>query len=106
MRLIDADALIKKAQEREDMAASEFGLKADKVKEIRIEDIEKAPTVDPVDYAYWKPMNKNDKGLVNVFKCSKCKTTIQAPFWTDNFSYRYCPMCGASMKGKQNESTN
>lgn len=52
MRLIDIDTLIKKAQEREDMAASEFGLKADKVKEIRVEDIEKAPIINPVDYAY------------------------------------------------------
>lgn len=98
MKLIDVDALIKKAQEREDIAASEFGLKADKVKTIRVEDIEKAPIINPVNYAYWKPINKNNRGLANVFKCSKCKATIQAPFWTANFLYRYCPMCGASMK--------
>lgn len=98
MRLIDVDELIKKEQEREDAAAAEFGLEADKVKEIRVEDIEKAPTVDPVKHGFWNDAESFTGDGSNTYECSKCGFVLQLMDGNpaDN-QYAYCPHCGAMM---------
>lgn len=87
MRLIDADRLREK---RRMFHTDEYG---DLV--VTLDDIDAAPTVDPVKHAKWEFTHK-DGPLKHMVSCSRCKT--QDRFSLDVVGYfNYCPDCGAKM---------
>ena len=88
MRLIDADRLLS-----ERMKKMYYHLPNGDTA-IPIIDIEHAPTVDAdqVKHGEWIGIP-----FSIVSKCSLCG------FDTVAFSFRYCPHCGARMKGEDNE---
>lgn len=85
MRLIDADALLKK----KDIITINDGNRASVVGIVYEDDIEEAPTVDAVKHGEWI----SEK--YPLVKCSICGKTMILAY--DN----YCPNCGAKMDGKE-----
>lgn len=104
-RLIDADALVNDVTERycKDCERRK-GIKNGKRRFIydigdapcracgvydMIDDLENAPTVDPVKHGYWiREPNC-------WYRCSECGSHY--PSIADNMNYHYCPDCGAMM---------
>lgn len=88
MRLIDADALIKKYDLHIVIGAGDNIC-------IDIADIAKAPTVDAVEVVHGRWIAESEESI----RCSECcfnRASIKMPL-------DYCPNCGASMKaGDQN----
>ena len=95
MRLVDADKLPRKriVERRRVFKGGRLSLKNVFTKVIRVEDLEKAPTVDaePVHYGRWIPHNK---GYNNWVECSECNT-VGSPFW------KRCPLCESKMGGDE-----
>lgn len=81
MRLIDADALKRKAYYA--TVYDELSCIVD------MEDIDEAPTIDPVKHGQWKV---DIKGL--SFFCSECEYVLWSEAGTE---YNYCSRCGAKM---------
>lgn len=87
MRLIDADALLKKATgyRRQTLRGRRYGAAVDVI------DIVNAPTIRTCSrtqkHGYWEEA-----------KCSKCGGM---PWYSGSiYKYKYCPFCGAVMDGK------
>lgn len=89
MRLIDADAL-KETIDREIFRHDTI----DHVFQI----IDDAPTIEP-KRGEWVALNDNDTG--GYWKCSVCGTPTEA--YGAYTIYKFCPFCGAYMRGKDNE---
>lgn len=102
MRPIDADALMEKMKHRWER----FGRESDCI--CLIED---AQTIDavPVVHGYWRPHPLGyTSNLVKYEEwdvCSNCGIGTKRRNMTDDFfeeySYSYCPWCGAKMKGEE-----
>ena len=94
MRLIDADALVGKAETMHDHFG-EGHLVLD------TKHIAEAPTIDPVKHGRWV-----DRG-VRDWCCSECNAEIQKVRHVDGYYYKdlpkYCPYCGAKMDGGEDE---
>ena len=100
MRLIDADALIKRMPSVMDMQDVYLPIH---LKELLIDD---APTVDavPVRHGKWikgsetKRIKENRYGvLFDAYYCSACESEA---YWDSDYGqilFHYCPNCGARM---------
>ena len=92
MRPIDADKLLARYKER--CAECKFTPNhCEHFCDIAdvISDIEDAPTIEERKKAEWIDV----RDYCGEFMCSNCKET------NINNSYKYCPYCGADMRGKQ-----
>lgn len=113
-RLIDADALYKKACDLEAQAI-DYTVKISNDEEKRDEwlrwsailaertafkyDVNSAPTIKPErKTGRWLPDNRPGGGF---WVCSECKFPSEA--FAANVLYKFCPNCGAYMEGEQNE---
>ncbi len=89
MRLIDADELKKPVGSYNPVKFThEYGYV------IRLEDIDHAPTVDPVKHGRWKKAYADHEafGERPFYRyCSECCEVAVFP-------YKFCPNCGASME--------
>ena len=97
-RLIDADALMEKAQ-RFEYQCDDEGTLFDSFQYIDPEDVEKAPTVDAVEVVHgvWKQKQTNALFLWRL-ECSICGKDYHA-----QVGYNYCPYCGAKMDGERKD---
>lgn len=105
MRLIDADALIKRhckdcaSVQKEEPEGCEYCLV--------VREAKKAPTVDavPVEHGKWKERHLPADTIMTTeetwYMCSVCYAT-----YSDVDGFRYCPYCGAKMDGGADGETN
>ena len=95
-RLIDADALIHRLLNTKIVAANLFQY-ANAVTNM----IGDAPTIEaePVRHGYWE--NANGRPKTYIRKCSVCGK--EAYFCGRGCSYKFCPNCGADMRGDSDE---
>lgn len=94
MRLIDADALICRWKAAMLHMTTVVGGKHPISIETIIEDVEVFPAIDPESL---RPQGEWVKIGVDEFLCSKCNVIYEYP--ASKCEYRYCPNCGAKMKG-------
>lgn len=89
MRLIDADALLGKAEDVYVEYENGYSTHADVV---RVRDIDNAPTIDPERRGKWEKVEDADYTV----KCSACG------FFDYDYltGYAFCPVCGARMDGE------
>lgn len=100
MRLIDADAL-KKTMWRESypIRTEYLGLDRGMCTEAIENVINAAPTIDPESirpkghYLTRRVYDSNYGEHVTLYRCSECGLS-------DDFEYRFCPYCGADMRGE------
>lgn len=94
MRLIDADAITYTMMYKESWLKGE-GHEASAVWK---ETIDKMPTVDavPVRRGHWVGI---DDEPCEVWECDVCGYIYE----TDSKLHRYCPNCGADMRGEDSE---
>ena len=99
-RLIDADALVEKAYWHGEHPNVD-NLFAEGVDAVDVSDIEEAPTIEaePVRHGYWE--NANGRPKTYIRKCSVCGK--EAYFCGRGCSYKFCPNCGADMRGDSDE---
>lgn len=93
MRLIDADAFIKKVVEYSHQSTKTIGIALDAT-----------PTVDavPVAHAKWLTVHGDDRLM-----CSRCKWKEHVPTVMGKPTiWEYCPSCGARMDGGMNDATD
>ena len=94
MRLIDADALPK---------YTGYALSADEVAKA----VENAPTVDAVERKRGEWIEENRRPKSMMFYCSECHRTAYDPQnhhgGRKRCRYRFCPNCGADMRGEAND---
>ena len=97
MRLINADELIKTLQEREDAPPEWDGAIFKDAFSIAIMDIIAQPSIDaePVKHGYWEELNVNES---TIYVCTCCHATVSGVFAS---AFRYCPICGARMEGRE-----
>jgi len=91
--LIDADAL-----EREGWSLCRT---FQKDKDTMVYEVKKPsdfPTIEERKIGRWLPDNRPGGGF---WVCSECKFPSEA--FTANVLYKFCPNCGADMRGEQNE---
>ena len=99
VRLIDANALSKRFDERQKDDIELYGVHiaecfpADEAKEI----VDQIPTIDPESL---RPKGRwvSDEGDI-LFHCSECGTQISTSWDYDDLSWNYCPNCGKKMEG-------
>lgn len=100
MRLVNADTLPRTqvVERRRDFKNGRISMRHVITQVVRVEDLEKAPTVDAesVHYGRWITINK---GFDNWVECSECNT-VGSPFW------KRCPVCEAKMKGVGNNAVD
>ena len=102
MRLIDADALVKEISVSHTMT-DDCGIKTGY--EISMRLVEDAPTIEPRPRGKWE-----EKGIafirdtnierVQEMRCSKCKRWLTTSYMYYLTQYKFCPNCGADMRGK------
>lgn len=94
MRLIDADALLRKWQDVLNEKADEKGTVAYITFELFVDRLKEEPTIDavPVVHGRWVNNGIPDSMLSG---CSVCG----CPYGSSGF--RYCPHCGAKMDGDE-----
>ena len=96
MRLIDADALIKKFQSDKEyfdkVGDTTFAMATIGV----INDIDKAPTIDAVSVVHgeWIEAEEDWRQQIAFWRCSECGHTTST-------MYNFCPNCGAKMDGER-----
>lgn len=97
MRLIDADALMKKT--RRMYAPDEIDSIAPIATScVTVDDVWRAPTIEavPVVHARWEEETER-------FRCSRCRTLFSDEILfincIDEYMPKYCPECGAKMDG-------
>jgi len=103
MRLIDADALLTDRRMR-----MYYHLPNGDIA-VPVIDIEHAPTIEERKTGRWIP--RYDRPKQEVFICSECGGFAYSP-WTGSrktpkknwCKYRFCPNCGADMRGEQHET--
>ena len=91
MRPIDADSL-----PREKMLAARGNGQYEDVDIVYGDDIDNAPTIDPVRHGYWK---ETDDPMFRA--CSVCGYLEWRGLWNN-----YCPECGARMDGGTEHETD
>lgn len=97
MRLIDADALIKRLKPyRVEYSGDAFPYAM--MHDAFIYEVEQEPTVDaqPVRHGTWR--NYKDEHT-----CSVCGEVVTGDWMYDDSAYDYCPLCGARMDGERKE---
>lgn len=92
MRLIDADKLKK---EKYTWESYEYATEDNDV--VFVDDIDNAPTVDPVKHGRWKPWDLTWGR--SVYYCTSCGEAGEVPTEMGKPIYAYCPNCGARMDG-------
>lgn len=92
MRLIDADELKKPVGSYNPVKYTwEYGYV------ISVEDIDHAPTVEPVKHGQWIKIGEIDKDGNQYYQCSKCgKGERHVPI----IEVKYCWNCGTKMDGE------
>lgn len=100
MLMIDADALVEKAYWHGEHQNVD-NLFAEDVDAVDVSDIEEAPTIEAelVRHGYWE--NANGRPKTYIRKCSVCGK--EAYFCGRGCSYKFCPNCGAKMRGESDE---
>ena len=65
--------------------------------------IECAPTIDAVEVVHgeWKPFDRTFGR--EIWYCTSCETSMHMQTEMGKPMYKYCPMCGARMKGENDE---
>ena len=99
MRLVDAEEIVKRCEDviRHGVAdnAGQHHISAECVMSV----VKALPTVDavPVRHGRWR----EDTGGYGFWICSHCGFVSEAS--AADLLYRYCPMCGAKMDGKDGD---
>lgn len=97
MRLIDADAIEKKAYEDLHFHAEIEDWEFDLVNHY----LDLAKTIDaaPVVHAEWvtETIDKNERKI--CVSCSECEAFFTLDLFDYGLCYNYCPSCGAKMDG-------
>lgn len=94
MRLIDTDVL---QYRRKDYSSYDDVSDEERrrgIVYILKEDIDSAPTIDPVKHGKWVKI----EGLSSDYYCSECEQKWWTPFPEE---MHYCPNCGARMDGEE-----
>lgn len=94
MRLIDADALLRKWQDVLNENADEKGTVAYITFELFIDRLKEEPTIDAVPVMHGRWVN-NGIPYSMLSGCSVCGCTYGSS------GFRYCPHCGAKMDGDE-----
>lgn len=103
MRLIDADALIEKAYWHGQIP-THGNLYPEGVEAVDVDNIEDAPTIDPVRHGRWiKLSGMMPPEFMGKHFCSLCDGCAPNDFGHQKLS-PWCPWCGAKMDGVVNES--
>ena len=99
-RLIDANALQSVLLPITSDLEHEYGSLGGAVSGV-MKHIDSAPTIDavPVRHGYWE--NANGRPKTYIRKCSVCGK--EAYFCGRGCSYKFCPNCGADMRGNSDE---
>ena len=105
MRLIDADKLKRRVQS---VATEAWKLKLEAKVETTLNQfldyVEQSPTIDAVEVVRGEWIWHEDEDICN---CSECEFEIDATGCIEPMEYvgvfRYCPNCGAKMKGEDDE---
>ena len=69
-------------------------------KHIAVEALKSLPSADAVQ-GEWKPFDLTWGR--NVYFCTACQKSTEVPTVNGQPSYNFCPNCGATMKGADNE---
>lgn len=96
MRLIDADTLIEKCGEWYTEEGSEEGY-IGTLKQL----LDKQPTIEPKQGKWIDAEIRHEDGVLPIQVCSECKTFY--PLEYTGGGHRFCPNCGARMKGADDE---
>lgn len=105
MRLIDADALYETVKDHVTTVSVcptvDWARGKAAMKEICLEDIQNAPTIDaaPVVHGRWEEKMEH-MGLVC---CSVCHDCYVEKEWIFNKKWAWCPQCGARMDGGETD---
>ena len=96
MRLIDADRALEIVRDQGIAHPNAYHLTKYATLILR-----EAPTIeaDPVRHGYWE--NANGRPKTYIRKCSVCGK--EAYFCGRGCSYKFCPNCGADMRGDSDE---
>ena len=91
MRLIDGDELLSTVK------SLPWDLRkpsAEISRQLFIETVKEAPTIDPVKHGRWNYHDKKGSFYLNVYICSVCDNSSDE-------KYAYCPHCGAKMDANE-----
>ncbi len=103
MRLIDGDALIKQLLS-EIQADTDKSIQATLAKNIGMifcKVIEKQPTIEERKTGYW--IEDKEASRIHVEKIYRCSACNNFEAWGTTELYRFCPNCGAAMRGVKHE---
>lgn len=105
MRLIDADKFKKGLAVTDDTDASRNET-FKKISEIICYLIDREPTVDTkhVKHSKWIPYGR-DSAYTKFYRCSNCNYEIPIYEDSEDKPYKYCPDCGADMRGETDEKS-
>lgn len=92
MRLIDADALMKWANDHYDFEVYTVGYISNLIKDM--------PTVEAEPVRHGKWTRENNYGIWKCNVCG-CKVNRSNPLKGNIWNYYYCPNCGAKMERKE-----
>jgi len=59
-----------------------------------------AEDVQPVKHGKWKYYKNN--GIIDTYICTNCQCKVEMAIDVDSSSFKYCPNCGADMRGDTN----
>lgn len=104
--LIDRKVLLKEMEKRLELKPEAIGTMYDFMRFVALDCVEEAPTIEakPIIHAHWD----KDRNCTN---CGRTYMDIAIAVWED-FSESegdipsWCPYCGATMDGKENENEN
>ena len=102
MRPIDADKLKRKVQR---IATEAWKMKLNASVETTLNQfldyIDQAPTIEPKRGEWIDAEIRHEDGVLPIQVCSECKTFY--PLEYTGGGHRFCPNCGANMKGADDE---
>ncbi len=101
MRLIDADAMVESIKTQSNFIRSfgrdDINLMANVIEEGFLQEIENAPTIEAVPVRKGKWI-RDYKSIGKTWNCSECRCL---EFGDEEYLDKFCPNCGADMRGKQ-----
>lgn len=100
MRLIDLDEFL-----RQNCVDRMEGKSCEECKhhvlEVSCERLMEQPTADPVKRGRWDPWDLSWGR--SVWSCSECRDAMEVPTEMGDPIYKFCPNCGARMRGDGDE---
>ena len=103
-RLIDADALLKRLVKKKAESANKRYTEGFNDALMRFRSmVSTAPTIEPIKHGRWIPHPEDDEWDI----CTACGVGTKrrehgfdaSGSWETEYSYHYCPNCGADMRG-------